>query len=839
MPTDAAPRRSEAIRPLPYTDDELFAGGPPPTRTGSYLDEIAFPLGGIGAGCISINGRGQLVDWEIFNRPNKGYRPIYTFLSLYARAEGSEPVFRVLEGRLATPYQGSLSGPQSYDGFGFGPSVEHGAGLLRMAGCAFTGMFPAARIDLSDPGVPVTASILAWSPFIPLNDADSSLPVAIFEITLANPTARRVAATAAFGLQNAVGWPEIGRSINSWVEDAACRGIAMRTHRHRLDSPRFGSLALLTPDADVTWQLRFSETAWFAITESLVDDFGTTGVFAGPREPAESAEGAGDVAGLGIKFHLAPGERATRTFVLAWHTPLSEQYWQPGAVALPTYAGIRWADAVEVARYVAAHLPRLREETFRFRDAFFASTLPAHVLETVSANLTTLRAPTLLRRADGSLWGWEGCMSTAGCCPGSCTHVWSYAQALAYLFPALERGMREQEMHAGIRPEDGHMQFRLPLTGACDHIFDAAADGQMGEVLRVYREWRLCGDDGWLRRMWPATKGALEYAWTAWDVDRDGLLEAPHHNTLDIAFHGPETMCGSMYLAALRAGEAMARQVGDDEAARIYWQVAGAGGAASDRDLFNGEYYFQQVPEGCDAPYQFGDGCICDQLVGQWHAHMLGLGYLYDVEHVRRAIASVFRHNFRDDFYSHQNPHLAFALNDDRGLVICTWPRGGRPRHPALYAHQCFSGMEHEVASLLIYEGFVREGLTLARAVRERHDGRRRNPYNEFECGSHYVRGLSSYAYMLALSGFAYCAPTRTLTFAPVLSPDSFRCFFSVEGAWGMIGQAANAEGLRVIVEVLAGNLALERIATPRGVLEGQALRRTPAGYTGLLQAAP
>ena len=178
----------EAGRPIPYTDAELFAVGPQPAREGPHLNEIAFPLGGIGAGCVSINGRGQLVDWEIFNRPNKGYRPAYTFFSLYTRPEGGEAVFRVLEGRLPPPYQGSLAGPQSYDGFGFGPSVEQGAGLLRMARCTFTGLFPACRIELSDPSVPIHVSILAWSPFIPLNDADSSLPVAIFELTLTNAT---------------------------------------------------------------------------------------------------------------------------------------------------------------------------------------------------------------------------------------------------------------------------------------------------------------------------------------------------------------------------------------------------------------------------------------------------------------------------------------------------------------------------------------------------------------------------------------------------------------------------------------------------------------------------
>ena len=152
----------ELIRELPYTDDELFAQGPPRTYRGAHLNEVAFPLGGIGAGCVSLSGRGALVDWEIHNRPNKGYRPAYTFLTLFTLEEGAEPVFRVLEGQLPPPHQGSLHGPLTYSGMGFGPARENGAGLLRFAECEFTGPFPFAQVGLSDDAVPVTARLTGW-----------------------------------------------------------------------------------------------------------------------------------------------------------------------------------------------------------------------------------------------------------------------------------------------------------------------------------------------------------------------------------------------------------------------------------------------------------------------------------------------------------------------------------------------------------------------------------------------------------------------------------------------------------------------------------------------------
>jgi non-lysosomal glucosylceramidase len=814
-----------AGRPIPFTDEELFAVGPPKTYSGLYLSEIAFPLGGIGTGCISISGSGQLVDWEIFNRPNKGYRPDYTFFVLFAQPEGGEPIFRVLEGRLLPPYQGYSHGTQIYRGFGFGPPREFGSGFLRMAECTFTGYFPFCRLDFADPEVPVRVSTRAWSPFIPLNDADSSLPVAIFDITLTNRAARVVRVTVGLGLQNILGWPEIGGSVNEWVEGEGYRGVVMTTRKHPPSSPRYGTMALFTPQEEVTWDLRFAETYWFRPNEILLDEFGQTGEFQGPREPEVSGDGEGHVAHLGLKAILEPGESATRTFVLAWLMPNFEKYWgEAGEGPRPvwrTYQGNKWQSAAQVAEYVIRERARLEEQTTKFAEAFFSSTLPTYVLDAISSQTSILRTPTVTRLPDGTLYGFEGCHATSGCCEGTCTHVWTYAQTIAYLFPQLERGMREVDFKVNLRAEDGHMQFRmeLPPGTPASHRFHAAADGQMGNVLRTYREWQISGDDEWLRRLWPSVKLALEYAWVEWDQNKDGLLEGVHHNTLDIEYHGPETHCGSMYLAALRAGEEMARYLGDHAAAEEYRRVFESGRRLSDELLYNGEYYFQLLPEGCEAPFQYGAGCLCDQVLGQWHARMYGLGDLYDPEHVRSAIASVFRHNFRDSFFAHHNPHRVYALNDDMGLLICTWPRGGRPKVPLTYAFECMIGFEYQVGAHLIYEGYLREGLTVCKAIRDRHDGRKRNPFNEFECGSHYARSMANYAYLLALSGFRWSAPTRTLYLSPVIFRENFQCFFSVEGAWGVVKFRETPQGRDVELVVLEGHLPVEKV-----VVDGQPL---------------
>jgi non-lysosomal glucosylceramidase len=808
-------------RNIPYTDQELFTYQPQKTLTGDHLGEIAFPLGGIGTGCISISGNGQLIDWEIFNRPNKGYRPDYTFFMLYAQAENEDPNFRILEGRLQPPYQGYAHGAQIFKGFGFGPPREFGSGFLRMSECSFTGYFPFCRLDFADETMPVKISTEAWSPFIPLNDEDSSLPVAIFDVTLTNVTEKKVKTTIALGLQNILGFPEIGKSENRWIDEGSHRGIVMTTQRHDQDSPRFGSMALLTPNNDVTYQLNFEETHWFRATESLMDEFGTTGEFMGPKDSLVIPENQAYVAHLGIKAELAPGESVTKTFVLAWLTPNFEKYWGERHV-WKTYQGTKWDSAKSVAEYVLENMPKLEGQTRKFANTFFSSTLPTYVLDAVSSQMSILRTPTVTRLTDGTFYGWEGCHINTGCCEGTCTHVWTYAQTIAHLFPKLERGMREADFALDLRESDGHMQFRmeLPPGTVAGHGFHAAADGQMGNILRVYREWQLSGDDEWLKKMWSSVKKALEYAWVDWDKDKDGLLEGIHHNTLDIEYHGPETVCGSMYLAALKAGEIMARYVGDNESADEYLKVFESGKKLSDETLFNGEYYYQRVPEGYEVPYQYGQGCICDQVLGQWHARMYGIGDIYDPEHVKSAIASVFRYNFRDNFYNHHNPHRVYAINDDKGLLICTWPKGGRPKRSVTYAFECMIGFEYQVGAHLVYEGFLREGLSVCKAIRDRHDGLKRNPYNEFECGSHYARSMSNYAYLLALSGFRYSAPEKTIYFDPVICKDDFQCFFSVEGAWGIIKQRKTNYGKVITIKVVGGGMEINKVVSGDKVID-------------------
>ena len=802
-----------------------FAFGPQQVYSGRQLEQISFPLGGIGTGCVGLSGYGGLRDWEIVNRPNIGGTLPFTFPVIGARDQGGAPVCRVALGPPPPPYIGG----------GGGDPCVNGEGFPHMDACVFRGEYPFAWIDFTSRKLPVKLRLEAYNPFIP-GDADASgYPVAILKYTITNTRRRTVDTTIAWSLFNPVGTVGIadndralgpaqhgfGRNINTPVKEGPLRGLLFASHKWPPEHPRFGNVALLTPEKRVTVMKYWSREPWFTPRHEFWDIFSATGLLPDhdyePTPEDQSAPGA-----VGACVRLQPGASRTVVFYIAWYFPNFEKYWHATAqnccgtsgVEKPVwknYYARQFRDAVDAARQLHAREAELYAATRQFHDALFSSTLPAPALDAVSSQMAILKTPTCLRLSDGTFYGFEGCAPGAGCCEGSCTHVWNYQQTLPFLFPALERSMREADYAYNMRP-DGSMGFRLQLPpGSPPNDFLPCADGQMGGILKAYRDWKISGDDAWIRRLWPRIKQALEYAWVQWDPDKSGVMTGVQHNTYDIEFHGPNPLTAGFYLGALAAGAEIAAHLGESDRAEEYRAVFARGRAWVEEHLFNGGYYVQRYDPEKAPRYQFGEGCLADQLLGQWLALVAGLGDVLDPAQVRRALKSIVKYNWRADLREHANAQRVYAIHDEAGLILCTWPRGGRPAVPFPYSDEVWTGIEYHVASHCILEGMVAEGLRIVQAARARHDGIRRNPWNEFECGHHYARAMSAYGLLLALSGFSYDKGAGILGFAPRIRPEKFRCFWVLDGAWGVFTQMRK----RAVVEVLRGEIILSRIDLP------------------------
>ncbi len=808
--------KSPAGNDIPFRRADLFATGPVRTFTGPQLAQIAFPLGGIGTGTVSLGGRGNLQDWEIFNRPNKGCRLPFTFVALWAREQGAQPHCKVVEAPMQPPFIGDR-----------GLLRSTAAGLPRFAGARFVGEYPFAHVEFEDPELPVSVQLEAFNPFIPLDADDSALPVAILRYTIRSRASQPVDGALAFSLFNPIGkttgyerisgvrraMPDLGRNVNGRITGDGYQGILLRSEKFAPDDPKHGTLALITTATEATWLARWDQGAWYDDMHKWWDEYSASGRFADPNIGGPSKDGFSDLCTLAPRFTVPAGGSVQVLFVLNWHFPVIENYWnreqEYRGKRLRTRYAERFADARAVAEYALRNLDRLEGLTRKFHDAFFGSTLPAVVLDAASSQASILRTTTCLYLEGKSFHAFEGSDDSSGCCPMNCTHVWNYEQTLAHLYPELERFMRRTDFQQNLRP-DGSMAFRTLIPfGKTLWGFRPAADGQMGCVLKVYREWRLSGDDEFLRALWPHVRRALEYAWTQWDADRDGVMEGEQHNTYDIEFYGPNTMMGTFYLAALLAASHMAQAAGDAEAASRYQDLFRRGSAKLDATCWDGEFYIQKYDESQHTKYQYGRGCLSDQLLGQWFAAVVDLGHVLPRERVRRTLASIYRYNFQTGFRGFANPQRIYALGDEKGLLLCSWPKGGRPSIPFVYSDEVWTGIEYQVAAHLLYEGFVDEGLALVKAARDRYDGLRRNPWNEIECGNHYARAMASWSLVLALSGYRYSAQERSLRLAPLINTNRFRCFFSTGSSWGVLSQQAAKAERTAQVEVLYGKLEL------------------------------
>jgi non-lysosomal glucosylceramidase len=808
--------------------------------------QISFPLGGIGSGCIGLAGNGQLVDWEIFNNANKGSSNGLSHFAVSCEKDGRVTACRILHGDVPEHlYSGVYrrGDDNGYRGFGWGPDADSLCGLPHFREHTFHGQFPFARIDFGREDFPLHVALHAWTVFIPGNEHDSSLPAAFFSVQLANSSDEPVDARVIAVLHNP--WAH-STARNHWHKGImhCCNGLPAEDFEH-------GELAIgcLEDPATLSYQQYLYRGGWRDRVESYWQDLNTPGPFQN-RVYESPPSGGSDSSLLACHVTLPAKTRRQIRFVISWHVPNRKNHWRKDIDALCAANGVDnrwrnwyatvWPDALASCRYAMENYRQLHRATRHFHDALYASSLPSAVLEAISANLSILKSPTCLRLEDGTFYGWEGLGTAWGSCEGSCSHVWNYQQALPFLFPKLERSMRESHWRYSV-DEVGGSHFRLVLPLGIQAKRDwmrPCVDGQMGDVMKAFRDWKISGDLDWLKQWYPTIRKSIEYVWSEhnpdqWDPQQSGVISGRQHHTLDMELFGPNAWLQGHYLGALLAAAQMADAVNDPDFAARCRELFRKGQEWTEEHLFNGDYYQQDVDirarsvlgayqhadhywddEHGQLKYQIGDGCHIDMQLAQCYATIYGIGELFDPERNRRALAALFRHNFRANMREHANQWRIYSLNDEGGLVICSWPEGKeRPTIPIPYASETMAGFEYAAATHMISCGMLAEGLRVVQAIRERYDGRKRNPWNEIECGSNYARSMASYGLLLSYSGFRFDRGAGLLGFRPALPPP-FTCFWSLGDCWGTYTQNKD----NAILSVLAGALHLRKLDLPQPI---------------------
>ncbi|PRB08786.1 GH116 family glycosyl-hydrolase [Microbacterium sp. MYb62] len=785
----------------------------------------AFPLGGIGTGNVSIGARGELRDWEFENLPDKGRRNPHSFFAIHAAPEGGTAVTRLLEARLTGRHDADA-----------GYAFDQLAGLPRLDAASLHGEYPVADVDFTDQTLPVEVSLHAFTPLVPLDADSSGIPAAVLRYRVTNPGAMPVAVTIVGSVSHTAGrgtpgpdapWGMRATQTVRWRDDGTVRGLDFGVDLPQ-DDPGYGTLSLTTTDAATTAKPQWVTSYWPDGARLFWNDLTDDGLLsAEPRLTLEDrprglfAELDADpdasplteeqmlaklprlrTGSLGIVHTLAAGESRDFEFVLSWSFPNRRRGWAGHIVfadphideIVQNHYATLWPDAWAAGSHLHEHLSQLEGATDAFVEALYGGSLDPVLVDAIGANVAAARSTTGFVLAsprpelgDGPVFAaWEGSFDHGGSCEGTCTHVWSYAQTLAWLFPSLERSARRAE-YLLETDEAGAQKFRgNRIFGGPSWFMGPAVDGQLGTLLRLHREWRFSGDDDFLRELWPAASRTLDYAIREWDRDGDGLLDGEMHNTYDIEFHGAEPLANGVYLAALRAGARMASHLGEADRAEAWNARADHVAAAMDETLWNGEYYRQVIDDPDAHRYQYGDGVLSDQLFGQFHAFVNGLGHILPADRVDSALAAIVAHNHRDDLSAHESTQRVYALNDEGGLLLASWPNGGRPAIPFVYSDEVWTGIEHQVAASLLYAGRVDDALRIERSLRARYDGGHRSPWNEIECGNHYARSLASWALLLGASGAQWDAPNRVLSFAPATA-GPLRCLFTTGTGWGRV----------------------------------------------------
>ncbi len=812
------------------------------TYKNDYLQEIAFPLSGIGTGGLSISGIGALVDWELTGRANKKSVNEYTHFAVKAERNGKVIDARVLHGDLTHNLIGDPHAAHHHSwGYGHGPNRTTLAGIAHFPDVSFTGSFPFANLSYQCDSMPADIRLNAFNPFIPSDEDNSSLPAAFFEWEVTNTSDEETDYTIAFSVGNPFRTSDGGTDTYSRNQDIS--SITLSSKNYTPDNPGYGELAVSSDCPDVSYQEYWYRSGWFDDLTMFWREFSAFGPLQNRYYDDNNLYGKldiGDMATIAARVTARPGETKKIRFLLTWYFPHFVKYWDAAQQTWNHEYCRRFSSAADVTKYCFANWDYLYSYSRRFADAMSSSTLPEACLDAAMSNLAVLKSPTCLRLEDGSFWAFEGTNAYAGSCEGTCDHVWNYQYALAFLFPGFARQILETDFRYNIR-ESGEMRFRTMIPfGEQFWDFRGCVDGQMGSILRFYREWKLSGDDTWLRTYWDTVRKTMEYAWSKdnrdlWDPDKTGVIRGRQHHTLDVELFGANAWLTGYYLAALKACAEIAEYLGEKDRAEEYRAIFRRGSETVEKELFNGSHYIQKIDvkdksvlepfakydpniydsywnsEKNEIKYQFGEGSEIDQMVGQWHSTLLGLGDVFDPDHRKTAARTLYELNFksmRDVF----NPCRIFAVNGEHGVVICDWEEGKyKPMIPIPYTEECMTGFEYAAAGLMIQEGMVKEGIEIIEAIRDRYDGKKRNPYAEIECGSSYARSMASFSLPAIFSGYRFDMAVKAIGFCPVVKDENFSCFWGADKVWGTV-QITKEQN---ILTVLYGTLTLNAYLLP------------------------
>lgn len=765
------------------------------------LQYIGMPVGGINTGTVYLGGDGRLWLWDIFNSNQEGVDPKTIDWDSDVHAG------KKIRSRDGSAYVQPAKNIRPLDqGFAF--RITTGSvTIIKQLNTAdweeivFEATYPMAKLHYIDKKLPVSITADIYSPFIPLDDKNSGLPCTIYSFSIHNTGPQPVEVSVLGWLENKTS-PRSAKPTDTRINAIISNNnttlvqcsIQQNGDEQQLNAADYGTMAI----AALSGQALYQTNVLFPLSAASFD--------ASHMDTAEKNSGAQLIAGSCTHHMLAPAAILKTDFAIGWH--FANLQLHAAIHDKGRYYNNWFKSAAEVLQYLHQHFNKLAAESHRWKETWYDSTLPCWLLERTFLNISTLATTTAHRFASGRFYAWEG----VGCCEGTCTHVWQYAQAMGRVFPSIEKDTRERiDLGLSLQP-DGMIWYRGEV------VKGPAIDGQAGTILRIYREHQMSKDNSFLASNWQQIKLATQWVINQ-DRNKDGMEDTPIENTLDAVWDGEIAWLVGLCIAAVKAGELMAIEMKDDAFAALCADYVTRGRSNMETKLFNGEYFIHK-PDEKTGRKKLGayNTCHIDQVYGQSWAHQLGMGHIIDKQKVITALQSLWKYNFTPDvgpYIKERKGGRPYALPGEGGMVMNTNPKNeAKPYGEDItwqmgYFHECMSGFEHQVAAHMMAEGMVEESLVLTRMIHDRYHARKRNPFNEIECSDHYARAMASYGTFISTCGFEYHGPRGYMRFSPKMGSNYFKAPFIAAAGWGTYTQEVQEKKVKARLSIKYGELSL------------------------------
>jgi len=801
------------------------------TYSSSSAVKSGIALGGIGTGSIELRKDGNFYNWSIFNNyphgagpildlpvlPNKDVDDSFLFFIVRYQVEGESPKLKLLQINNSID-EAAMEGIIYY--YPWMEAIEK---------IEYSGRFPFVNMKFTDRDMPFDIKLESFSPFIPHDIKNSSLPGVYFNFEIESKTSKSVDVMLVATLRNLVGYEELDRSFTSTIiEKDNYKYFSQSVDGVDISKSSYGQMGLGVIGGDevsyyLGWEHKHPYYEKLLVEKKLanIDDTKNRNIL---KDNGKTVGRLGALdndqrcfSSIATSHVLNEGDKFKQTFFMNWHFPNNygavqdtissvspKRVWKNGfGTNLKITKNIGhfyqnyFNDIESLAQYFVESNDELSFKSHQFVDNLYQSDIKEFVLNQVNSQLNTFITSSTLTKK-GVFVVREGMTSSKQWGPTATSDVGLYGSQMAIaLFPKLQKSM--MRAHKNLQTKNGEINHGIALDP------DFNKNGTWGVYERidlvpnyiqmVLRDYFWTNDKEYLIEMWPSIKLGIDYMLKNRDIDGDKMpdMEGIMCSYDNFPMYGLASYIQSQWVSALTMASVAAKDMKDVKLEKQYKKIAKRGIQLMETKLWNGSYY--RLSNDYNGDKGVDEGCLTDQLIGQWVAHSAGMGQLFEPKKVKSALENILRMSFMDDSF----------------LRNCSWPE-----HPELYpihtsnlwvdqANTPWTGVELAFASFLIYENMVDEGLKVIEGVDKRY---RKNGlyWDHQEFGGHYYRPMSAWSIINAFLGLSI--NRGTYSFAPKNNNPEFKMFFSGPEGTAFYKQMKNS----ILIESLTGRQVLNKL---------------------------